>query len=822
MSFPMATTKVAPATRTTSRIALKVVIALLALLLVVFLIADAWFFHAAKVALPQLDGSLSVPGLSAPVTVARDVHGVPTIQAQNLDDLFFAQGFVAAQDRLWQMDMTRRYASGDLAAILGPELVKHDKQQRILGMRVMAERGVAVLSTRDRQYLEDYAKGVNAYIAQHQKTLPLEFRLLTYFPRAWTPEDSMLVGLGMYQYLNGYEAETKLLREKVTAKVGPELAADLYVNSSWRDHPPGSESGEIENNGDGNPNENEEQSRSRTSSPAHPVAAREGWGTHIQPGTHDPAAEYEPMIPGSNDWVVSGSHTATGKPLLSNDMHLGHSIPNTWYMAHLICADYDAAGVTLPGMPYVIVGHNRRIAWGFTNVGPDVQDVFVETFNSNGEYQTPQGWMQPEHRKETIRVKGKPEVVVDVVITRHGPIVTDLVPGETRKIAVKWTAADPNAIGLPFFDVNSAGNWQQFLDGFSKFGGPGQNVVYADVDGHIGYHTTGKVPIRASGNGALPVAGNDDAHEWTGYIPFDKLPSGFDPPLGIIGTANGRIAPDGYPYLISNEWTEPYRTQRIYRVLSSKQKLTPADMLALQMDAHSELDKFTAEKLVYAVDQNPKASDRAKKAADLMRGWDGDVNKDSVAPTIETYSRRWIWRKMIQGKGIEPHDYDWMMNAVWFENVLAHQPDRWLPPGYANYNELFAAAVEDTVKRDDAPHALGLWKYGRAFPVEFSHPFWGRLPIIKRSAGTGPTAQSGNAYTVKATAKDFGASERMTVDFSDLDHSTLNIVNGESGNIFSDYFNDQWAAYSGGTTFAWSFSADAVKASTKHQLTLTP
>ncbi len=245
----MATSKVAPA-RPKSRIALKIVVVLLALLLVAFILGDIWFFHAAKVALPQLDGTLVLPGLSAPVTVARDEHGVPTIQAQNLDDLFMAQGFVAAQDRLWQMDMTRRYASGDLAAILGPELVKHDKQQRILGMRVMAERGVPALDARDRHYLEDYAKGVNAYIAQHQKTLPLEFRLLTYFPRAWTPEDSLLVGLGMYQYLNGYEAEHKILREQVTKKVGPELAADLYVNSSWRDHPPGSEGGDIENNGD--------------------------------------------------------------------------------------------------------------------------------------------------------------------------------------------------------------------------------------------------------------------------------------------------------------------------------------------------------------------------------------------------------------------------------------------------------------------------------------------------------------------------------------------------------------------------------------------
>jgi penicillin amidase len=792
--------------RPKSRLALKLVILALAFVLIVFLGADAWFYHAARVALPQVDGTLSLAGLHAPVSVLRGEHGEPTIQATTLDDLFFAQGYVSAQDRLWQMDMTRRFASGDLSAVLGADGVKHDTQQRILGMRQMAESAVAQLNPRDRGYLEDYARGVNAYIAQHRKTLPLEFRLLTYFPPAWTPKDSILIGLSMYQYLNGYEAETKILREKVTKKVGPELAADLYINNSWRDHPPGTEGGSFDNGGGSSPKQTEEQSKLRL-----PVE-----------NPNDAPEDLAAMIPGSNNWVVSGAHTASGKPLLSNDMHLDHQIPNTWYIAHLICGGYDVAGVTLPGMPYVVVGHNRRVAWGFTNLGPDVEDVYVETFNANGEYQTPQGWRKPEKREEIIRVKGKPEVTVEVVVTRHGPIISDLVPGEARRLSLKWTAADPIAVGLPFFDVNSASNWEQFQEAFSKFGGPGQNVVYADVDGHIGYHATGKIPIRASGDGALPVPGNDDAHEWTGYLPFEKLPAVIDPPSGIIGTANGRITPDGYSYLISNEWTAPYRTQRIYKVLSSAKKFTPADMLALQMDAHSEFDRFTAERLTYAVDHNPKASERARQAADMMRGWDGNMDKDLVAPTIETNARKWIYRKLLSAKLEDLTDYSWEDNSVWFENVLARQPARWLPSGYANYDSLFAAAVEEVVGGKDAPRVLALWKYGRAFPVEITHPFWGKLPIIKRGAGTGPVPQSGNAYTVKAAGHHFGASERMTVDFSDFDHSTLNLPNGESGNIFSDNFNDQWVAYSGGTTFAWPFTEGAWKPTTKHQLTLQP
>ena len=257
-------------------------------------------------------------------------------------------------------------------------------------------------------------------------------------------------------------------------------------------------------------------------------------------------------------------------------MHLDLRLPNTWYEAHLICGDFDVVGVTLPGMPYVIVGHNRYVAWGFTNLGPAVEDVYIEKFNDKGEYLTPAGWAEPEHRSEIIRVKGKPEVNLDVVVTRHGPIITDLVPNETRKLALKWVIYDSKATSIPFFKVNSAKNWDEFRAAFSTFGAPGQNVVYADVDGHIGYQATGLVPIRASGDGSVPVAGDTDAYEWTGFIPYDEMPRVFDPPSGIIATANGRISPDGYPHPMSIEWDSPYRTERIYKLLSQPKKYTPA------------------------------------------------------------------------------------------------------------------------------------------------------------------------------------------------------------------------------------------------------
>ncbi len=505
-------------------------------------------------------------------------------------------------------------------------------------------------------------------------------------------------------------------------------------------------------------------------------------------------------------------------------MHLDLQIPNTWYEAHLMAGDYDVAGVTLPGVPYVIVGHNRHITWGFTNLGPNVEDVYVEKFNDKGEYLTPQGWVQPEHRKEVIRVKGKPEVNLDVETTRHGPIITGNIPGQTRKLALKWVIYDPLAGRSPFFALNSASNWQEFRAAFAQFGGPGQNVVYADTEGHIGYQATGFIPIRAAGDGSLPVPGEDDAHEWTGYVPYDKLPSVYDPPSGMIATANGRITPDGYPYMLSIEWGSPYRTERIYKLLSVPgKKFTPADMLNIQTDIVSDFDRYCAERFVYAVDHSPKASKRAKEAADLMRNWRGGMETDSAAPTVEVNSRQELNKLLLQPKlGDEWKKYAWFMSPVWLENVLMHQPERWLPPGYNNFDDLLAAAVEAAVSDPDAPRSLSLWKWGRVHQVDIEHPFWSHVPILKRNAGTGSQPLSGNGETVKQVGKHFGPSERLTVDCSNFDGTTLDIVNGQSGNIFDEHFNDQWQAYYRGQTFVLPFSLDATEKAVAHHLRLVP
>jgi penicillin amidase len=776
----------------------------------------AWFLSIARSALPELDGSLPVSGLSAPVSVTRDSHGVPTIEAANLDDLFFSQGYVTAQDRLFQMDLMRRAATGELAEIVGDVALKHDHQQRILGLRNAAEKGLGALTSEDRERFTAYARGVNAYIDAHRDRLPLEFRLLRYLPRPWNVQDSLAIGYQMVQTLSRTPRAT-LMREKVLAKLGPELTSDLYVNKSWRDHIPGAATA-VETAPAKNP---QNPPASVTDLPGSPT--QQGlWQARLEPFLYD-----EILPVGSNDWVISGEHTISGKPLLSNDMHLGHQMPNLWYEAHLRSGGFDVAGVTLPGYPCVLVGHNQRVAWGFTNVGPTVADAYVEKFNDAGQYLTPNGWKQPETRHEVIRVKGKVDVNLNVQITRHGPIVTELQPGETRKIALRWTLYD--GIRNPFFHINSAQNWNDFRHAFSEFDAPGQNVVYADVDGNIGYQATGKVPIRASGDGSLPEDGSTKTYDWTGYVPFEKLPSVLNPPSGIIATANARIVPDNYPYSISTEWESPWRADRIYRVLQSGKKFSAADMLSLQTDVYSELDRMVADRIVHAVDHAQNPSVRARKVAELLRGWDGQMSSGSAAPTIASATRDELKRMLLEpklgsaggdGSQLSWKSYVWMQETVWLENVLTNQPARWLPQNFANYDELITAAVEEALK--NAPEDISSWHWGSQNHLTIQNPVLGRIPILRLWTGTGTNSQSGSVYTVKAAGHDHGPSERFTADLANWDTSTLNTVTGQSGNFLSPHYMDQWKAWYSGSTFALPFSKTAVTNAAAHRLMLEP
>src|SRR5262245_13169516 len=741
-----------PVRRSVSGRLLKIVLWILLLLVVVGTLAFLWFYNTAKSSMAQLDGTIGLTGLQAPVSVIRDAHGVPHLTAANLPDLFFAQGYVTAKDRLWQMDLTKRAVGGEMAEIFpassGPPQpvsrstaavrprktwVDYDKQQRLMRLRAVSERVMQQLPARDRGFFEAYAQGVNAYIEQHQKNLPIEFTILGYKPRPWTATDSLLIGIGMSQLLNP-QYEMEYARERIGAKLSPELMADLYPPSSPRDHPPASEAGGPA--GAPAPGKGSKE----------PPAARSGAvvpkGRDMIARLHEPdrslpiranaGREWDPCeacLPGSNNWVVSGAHTVSGKPLLSNDMHLPHRVPGVWYEIHLHSGDFNIEGFSLPGLPFISVGHNQRIAWGFTNLNPDVQDLFIENFNAAGEYQTPTGWQKPEIAHESIRVKGRPDVAFDVVVTRHGPIISSLFPGETRQIALGWLLYDPRAITVPLFDLDSAQNWEEFRKALSQFATPSQNVVYADIDGNIGYQPMGFVPIRVSGDGTVPVSGADGKHAWSGYIPFDKLPSLYNPPSGFIVTANAKLTPDGYPYQLATQWFPPYRTERIYELLKSGKKFAPADMLAIQTDVTSAYDRFFAEKFVYAIDHGSNASNRTRQAAEIMRGWDGRMDAELAAPTIEVRTRRYLWEMLLDPKlGLDSENYEWSEMAVALENIVRDQPARWLAPGYANFNDLLTAAVEKALK--DAPADLKTWKYGEAYPVVITHPVFSAFPIL--------------------------------------------------------------------------------------------
>jgi penicillin amidase len=860
----VATPSLAPRRRP-GRLLFRVFLAAAVLVAGIAMGAGGWFYQAARSALPQVDGEIRLAGLSAPVSVIRDAQGVPHISAASVEDMLFAQGYVTAQDRLWEMDMSRRYGAGELSEILGPSYLAVDRRQRILGVRLTAQRAAAALPAEDRRLAEAYARGVNAFLDSHRDHLPVEFRVLRYSPRPWTVEDSLVVGATFSEMLNLGFAFDVIGRERVLARVPADLAMDLFPTTSWRDHPPMQTEPAFdttpvpEDPGYRPPRSPRRAPRRNTHLAANSTRVILSEDVRVRD-----AAEYEPferrgrdalvaqdgspgetgrplrwspvgttripdpaddasLVPGSNNWVISGAHTVTGKPLLSNDMHLEHHIPNVWYEIHISAPDFDVAGVSAPGIPFVIAGHNRRVAWGFTNLNPASIDLYIENFNPAGDYQTPDGWKHPERRREIIHVSGNPDVTLDVLTTRHGPIVTDLISGEMRKIALRWVLYDPAALSVaPFYQLDRAANWEEFRGALAKFATPGQNVVYADVDGHIGYQATGWVPLRRKGDGSLPVPGNIDDYEWAGYLPFDEMPRVFDPESGVIATANNRTAPDGYPHVVSAEWMPPYRAQRIYRVLSKDEKFSAADMLALQTDIYSSFDHFLATRFVYAVDHSSKATPRARDAANLMRRWDGRVTTDSVAPTIVNRARRQFQRLLLEPVlGADWKEYTWHMSSVWLENTVSKRPERWLPKQYASWDDLLAAALDRAVT-SDAPRDLKQWTWGKAAPLYLQHPIFGRVPLLRRWSGPGEKPQSGDGNTVKQVGRGFGPSERMTVDFSDLDASTLNIVTGQSGNLFSPHYMDQFDAWYTGRTFRLPFSQEAVAKARVHELTLEP
>jgi penicillin amidase len=809
------------------RILLRTAGVLFLLLVLAVCVGVLWLRSAEKTGLPQLDGDLHLPGLSAPVTVERDAHGIPHIEAATQDDLFFAQGYVTAQDRLWQMDTFRRNANGDLAEILGPSLVRHDKTQRTLQFRKTAQRIYGHLGAPDRARMDDYARGVNLYIAQHQDSLPAEFRLLMYRPQPWTGVDSLSIAMMMTQMLDTHWYG-KLGREQVASALNnPKLETDLYPVGSWRDHPP---TGELIDWSQPHPpppgtkdDEDDDRTQASASHAAHDSLAS------LETGELPRALRALLGLPdcagcalGSNNWVVAGSHTASGKPLLANDMHLALTEPNIWFMADLRAPGYHAAGVTLPGMPLVVEGHNEHVAWGFTALYADVQDLYVETLDGKGNYQSADGtWKPLAIDREIIHVRAGKDVAFDVQSTAHGPLLNPVFTREKRPIALKWTLYDATLNSIPLYAMNVAQGWDQFSAALRHWPYPTQNLVYSDDQGHIAYHAIGQVPLRPAGLVGVPI--KDAAHEWQGYIPFDDMPNALDPPSGFLATANSRVTTDRSPYPLSLEWVDPYRVERIYKALQGRDKLTPKDMLAVQTDVYSEVDQELAHRFAYAIDHTPGVDDRLRRAADLMRSWDGRLSTDSVAASVYAWAHRSLWPLVFVPKlGKAAEYYEWSESNFAEEEIVMHANPDWLPIGYKNWDALLTEAVRRGMKDGKAPDDLGQWTYGSWHVVDIEHPLSGFLPMIGRIAGTGAQPLSGDTTTVKQVGRDFGPSQRFTMDWSNIDGSAENIVLGESSDPYSPYFRDQWKDYYGGTTFALPFSAAAVTARAKHTLRLLP
>ncbi|MGA2833308.1 MAG: penicillin acylase family protein [Terracidiphilus sp.] len=784
-----------------------------------------WLRSVTVAALPVLDGDLHLAGLSAPVIVRRDVHGVPHIVASSEDDLFMAQGYVTSQDRLWQMDASRRNANGELAEIMGASLVEHDKTQRVLQLRNTAQRIYTNLPAEDRARLDAYARGVNLFIAQHQTSLPPEFKLLFYRPQPWSGVDSVSIGLMMVETLD-LRAKTKLSRGVVSARLNnPKLEADLYPVGSWRDHPP---TGQVVDWSQPHPaptpsKDEDEDDFSQASAANHEGAD----DLPDLPGLPD----CDGCVPGSNNWVIAGKHTSSGKPLLSNDMHLSLTEPNIWYMADLKAngangaAGFHAAGVTLPGMPFVIAGHNEHVAWGFTALYADVMDLYIEELDHKGNFQdNDAAWKPLKIDHEVIKVRGGPDVRLDVQLTAHGPLLNPLLIHDTRSISLKWTLYDTSLNTLPLYQLNVASNWAEFSAALATWSWPTQNVVYSDDQGHIAYQAVGKVPIRGLRDAPIPLDLMNHRFEWDGYIPFDQMPNAFDPPSGFLATANSRVSSEKFPIPLTDEWIDPYRIERIYKSLQGRENLKPADMLAVQTDIYSEVDQELGQRFAYAIDHTPGADDRLKKAADLMRSWDGRLTTDSAAASIVTQTRRALWPLILEpklGKEIAA-EYHWSESNFAEEEIIMRAKTDWLPFYYKNWDALLTDAVRKGMEQAKAPADVAQWSYGSWHVVDIEHPLAKFLPLVGRMAGTGEQPLSGDTTTVKQVGRDFGPSQRFTMDWSNIDGSTENIVLGESGNPFSPYFRDQWNEWYGGATLAFPFTSSGVAAQTQHTLRLLP
>ncbi len=807
---------------------------------------------------PSTDGDVTVNGIADTVKIKRDEHGVPQVYAKTSADLFYAQGYAHAQDRFFEMDFRRHVTSGRLSELFGKTALGTDKFVRTLGWRRVAEREVADLDPKTLGLLDAYAKGVNAYIdGKSGSELSLEYAVLSltgpdYRPEPWEPADSVAWIKAMAWDLAS-NMDDEISRVLIADKVDEKGAEQLYPAYPFDINDPIVKEGAVDGG-------KFDQNATPQQSAGGPVNARSAVAALKRSGS---AASKLPALLGtgdgigSNSWVVSGKKSETGKPILANDPHLAPSMPGVWYQVGLHCTKvssecpYDVSGFSFSGIPGVVIGHNRHAAWGVTTMYADVADLYLErVVGETYEYDGKQ--LPLITREESFVVAGQDKpVTITVRSTRHGPILSDLdddiadvanagkVEGITRANAVslRWTALEPQSTIRAVFALGRVKNWADFRKAAELFTVPSQNLIYADTKGNIGYQSPGIIPIRGRGDGRWPAPGWDPDYEWTGTIPFDELPSVYNPDEGYIVTANNAVInPRGYPYTLGADTAPGYRSERIKDLLQKRDKLSVADMTKLQMDTYNA----NAAQLVPLLLDIPLKSKYHRQGQDTLRGWDFMQEPDSAAAAYFNA----VWRNVLKRTfHDELPEAQWPDGGErWFNvmrSMLNKPTSHWwddttTPSQTESRDEVLAQAMRDA--RDDMTMLQSrdpsTWSWGQFHTLTLENQTLGKsgIGIIEKIFNRGPYRTGGGNGIVNANSWDATKgyavtavpSMRMTVDLADLDKSRWIQLTGNSGHAFHDNNVDQTQLWTQGRTLPWAFSAKAVDRSAEETLTLRP
>jgi penicillin amidase len=812
-----------PAIRRRRRFTLRrVLVGIAAVALLLILAGFAYVYWTVHKTLPTISGTVQLPGLSAQVTVTRDIYGVPHITAASIEDLYMAQGYVHAQDRLFQMFLFRAAGQGRLAEYFGPSLLEQDIFVRTVGFRRAAEAEFAQLDPQVRARLEAYARGVNAFIHSHADSLPLEFTLAGIEMEDWHPVDSVTFGkLQAWDLTDSWDSE--LLANELRAHLGPERAARLLP---------------------GYPEDGPS---------IVPDAGNRSGGLLILRNYSERVRPYLPGMGleglGSNNWVVDGHKSATGKPLLANDPHLGARNPSIWYQAHLTTTDgrYDMVGFGFAGAPGLITGHNRHIAWGVTNTGADVQDLFIEKLDPQGHpghYLAGDRWLPMQLITETFRVKGREPVTHTVRITGHGPIISDaLLVTDTLHIslqaqpyALQWTASRPGKLLEAVHDLQTASNWQEFRAALSKWSVPGQNFVYADREGNIGYQMTGELPVRKKGDGSLPVPGWTGEYDWVDFIPFDQLPSAYNPPGHFIATANHKPFGPGYRHPIYGAWSYPWRINRIIEMIQAKQKLGIEDFKTMLMDVRSPV----AEKTAPIIARLKSDDEYTRRAIAMFDGWNGDIKADSpVAAIYEvTYHRALTetfgdeMSRDLLGEYLRVGG----ATAIRSLELLLDKPDDPLwdrkdTPRRETRDDILLTSLQSALS--DLQQALGedmsRWQWGQLHVYAPAHPFSAQplvssifsLPAVP-VGGDGTTVAVASYSLVEPFTVRNHQSYRMIIDVGDWSRSLAIYGTGQSGQPYSRHWGDMLSVWQKGGYNPMLYTPEQIAANEQGTLTLVP